>query len=89
MIRDDRGCNDSLSPTLLVLLPGANMRPEELVQQGLVAAVRQRQRAVDLALPDAHLGYVYDGSCKPPSRYPRKQSPPSARRTARITARCG
>ena len=27
--------------------------------------------------------------CKPPSRHPRKQSPPSARRTARITARCG
>ena len=62
VIRDDRGCGDSLSPTLLVLLPGANMRPEELVQQGFVAAVRQRQRAVDLALPDAHLGYVYDGS---------------------------
>lgn len=62
VIRDDQGCPASLSPTLLVLLPGAHMQPVELVQQGFVGAVRQRQRAVDLALPDAHLGYVYDGS---------------------------
>jgi pimeloyl-ACP methyl ester carboxylesterase len=62
VIRDDQGCSGSLSPTLLVFLPGANMQPMELLQQGFVAAVRQRQRAVDLALPDAHLGYVYDGS---------------------------
>jgi pimeloyl-ACP methyl ester carboxylesterase len=62
VIRDDQGCRGSLSPTLLVLLPGAHMQPQELVQQGFGDAVRQRQRAVDLALPDAHLGYVYDGS---------------------------
>lgn len=62
VIHDDAGCRDSLAPTLLVLLPGAHMQPQELVQQGFVAALRQRQPAVDLALPDAHLGYVYDGS---------------------------
>jgi pimeloyl-ACP methyl ester carboxylesterase len=62
VIRDDQGCNGALSPTLLVFLPGAHMKPQELVDQGFVAAVRQRGRAVDLALPDAHLGYVYDGS---------------------------
>jgi pimeloyl-ACP methyl ester carboxylesterase len=62
VIRDDQGCSGTLSPTLLVFLPGAHMQPVELVQQGFVAAVRQRQRAVDIALPDAHLGYVYDGS---------------------------
>ena len=62
VIRDDQGCSATLAPTLLVFLPGAHMQPQELVQQGFVAAVRLRQRAVDLALPDAHLGYVYDGS---------------------------
>jgi pimeloyl-ACP methyl ester carboxylesterase len=62
VIRDDQGCSGSLSPTLLVFLPGAHMQPVELVQQGFVAALRQRQRAVDIALPDANLGYVYDGS---------------------------
>lgn len=62
VIRDDQGCRDTLSPTVLVFLPGANMLPVELLQQGFVAAVRQRGLAVDLALPDAHLGYAYDGS---------------------------
>jgi pimeloyl-ACP methyl ester carboxylesterase len=62
VIRDDSGCAKTLAPTLLVFLPGANMAPAELVQEGFVAAVRQRGLAIDLALPDAHLGYVYDGS---------------------------
>jgi pimeloyl-ACP methyl ester carboxylesterase len=62
VIRDDQGCSGTLAPSLLVFLPGAHMKPVELQEQGFVAAVRQRQRAVDLALPDAHLGYVYDGS---------------------------
>ena len=62
IIRDDGGCSRTLAPDLLVFLPGANMAPIELVQQGFVAAVRERQLAIDLALPDAHMGYVYDGS---------------------------
>ena len=62
VIRDDLGCSATLAPTVLVFLPGANMQPAELLQQGFAAAVRQRRLAVDLALPDAHLGYVYDGS---------------------------
>jgi pimeloyl-ACP methyl ester carboxylesterase len=62
VLHDDQGCSGTLSPTLLVFLPGAHMQPQELVQQGFVAAVRERRLAVDVALPDAHLGYVYDGS---------------------------
>jgi pimeloyl-ACP methyl ester carboxylesterase len=58
----DRACPATLAPVLLVLLPGANMAPAELEREGFVAAVRQRKLAVDVALPDAHMGYVYDGS---------------------------
>ncbi len=47
---------------LLVLLPGAHMTLEELQHEGFVRAVRQRKLAVDVALVDSHLGYVYDGS---------------------------
>ena len=43
--------------TLLVVLPGAYSVPEEFVREGFVAAVRERQLALDVWLPDAHLGY--------------------------------
>ena len=58
---DDQACR-AQAPVLLVFLPGAHMSTAELVQQGFVAAVRQRRLAVDVALVDAHLGYVQDGS---------------------------
>ena len=58
---DDQACR-AQAPVLLVFLPGAHMRTSELLEQGFVAAVRQRRLAVDVALADAHLGYVQDGS---------------------------
>jgi pimeloyl-ACP methyl ester carboxylesterase len=61
VLYDDRGCTLQ-APVLLVLLPGANMAPAEMEREGFVAALRQRRLAVDVAIADAHLGYVYDGS---------------------------
>jgi pimeloyl-ACP methyl ester carboxylesterase len=59
---DDRACAKTQAPVLLVLLPGANMTIAELQQEGFVSAVRQRGLAVDVAIADANLGYVFDGS---------------------------
>lgn len=59
---DDRACAATQAPVLLVLLPGAYMEPQEMLDEGLVQAVRQRRLAVDVVIADAHLGYVYDGS---------------------------
>jgi pimeloyl-ACP methyl ester carboxylesterase len=61
LLHDDRACTTQ-APVLLVLLPGANMTPAEMRDQGFVAAVRQRQRAVDVVVAGAGLQYVYDGS---------------------------
>lgn len=61
VVHDDAACAHR-APVLLVLLPGAYMTPAELQQQGFVAALRQRRLAVDVAIADAHLGYVYAGS---------------------------
>jgi pimeloyl-ACP methyl ester carboxylesterase len=41
----------------VVLLPGRFNAPKEFVEQGFVEAVRKRGLAVDLRIPDAHLGY--------------------------------
>jgi pimeloyl-ACP methyl ester carboxylesterase len=59
---DDRACAKTQAPVLLVLLPGANMEISELRREGFVAAVRQRRLAVDVAIADANLNYVFDGS---------------------------
>jgi pimeloyl-ACP methyl ester carboxylesterase len=59
---DDQACPRTQAPVLLVLLPGAHMAPEELLREGFVQAVRQRQLAVDVRIADAHLGYVVEGS---------------------------
>ena len=61
VIYDLQACS-TRADVLLVLLPGAHMAPAELQREGFVQAVRQRGLAVDLALVDSHLGYVYDGS---------------------------
>ncbi|MDE2275868.1 MAG: alpha/beta hydrolase [Burkholderiales bacterium] len=59
---DDGGCPATLAPVLLVLLTGAHMAPQEMVQQGFIAAVRQRHLAVDVTVADANLRYAYDGT---------------------------
>jgi pimeloyl-ACP methyl ester carboxylesterase len=59
---DIDGCAKTQAPVLLVLLPGANMTTLELQEEGFVAAVRQAGLAVDVAIADANLNYVFDGS---------------------------
>jgi hypothetical protein len=41
LLFDDRACQKQ-APVLLVLLPGANMSPAEMLAQGMVQAVRER-----------------------------------------------
>ena len=48
--------------TLLVMLPGSWSRPEEFVDEGMVAAVRERGIAADIVIVDAHVGYYSDRS---------------------------
>jgi pimeloyl-ACP methyl ester carboxylesterase len=48
--------------TLLVMLPGSWSRPEEFVDEGMVAAVRARGIAADIVIVDAHVGYYSDRS---------------------------
>lgn len=40
--------------SVLLMLPGAMMTPEQMVQAGLLDAVQQRGLALDLVLPDLH-----------------------------------
>jgi len=61
LLFDDRACQKQ-APVLLVLLPGANMSPAEMLEQGMVQAVRDRGLAVDVVVADAQLNYIYDGS---------------------------
>ncbi len=61
----DMAYPDRHARTLVILLPGALQQPEELVQAGLIDAVRMRSLPLDLALPDLQLKYVgetMDGS---------------------------
>jgi pimeloyl-ACP methyl ester carboxylesterase len=59
---DINACAKTQAPVLLVMLPGANMTTQELQEEGFVAAVRKAGLAVDVALADASLRYVFDGS---------------------------
>lgn len=61
LLFDDRACREQ-APVLLVLLPGANMSPAEMLDQGMLSAVRERGLAVDVVVADAQLNYIYDGS---------------------------
>ena len=58
-LNDLSGCAAKDS-ALVVLLPGAYSKPDEFVQEGFVAALRERGSAVDVAMVDAHLGYFTD-----------------------------
>ncbi|GIZ52552.1 hypothetical protein [Noviherbaspirillum aridicola] len=48
--------------TLFVLLPGAMQQPEDLLQAGFAAAVRERGLAADVALVDFGLPFIGDVS---------------------------
>jgi hypothetical protein len=51
---------ESRPSTLIVLLPGVYDRPQDFVEQGFVAAVRDRKIHADVQMVDAHLGYYTD-----------------------------
>lgn len=61
LLFDDRACVHQ-APVLLVLLPGVNMAPAEMLDEGMLRAVRERGLAVDVVVADAQLHYLYDGS---------------------------
>jgi pimeloyl-ACP methyl ester carboxylesterase len=46
----------------LVMLPGAGIRAQDLVEQGLVRALRRRELAVDAFVVGAHLGHYLEHS---------------------------
>jgi pimeloyl-ACP methyl ester carboxylesterase len=43
--------------TLLVFLPGRYDKPQDLVENGFVRAVRERGMDADIVIPDLHFGY--------------------------------
>lgn len=45
---------------LLVMLPAAKARPEDLLEQGFVAAIRERGLPLDVAVVDAHADYYLE-----------------------------
>jgi len=54
----DLGGRCSAQPdTLLVFLPGRYDHPQDLVRNGLVAAVQERGIDADIVIPDLHFGY--------------------------------
>ena len=49
------------APTLLVMLPGAYSAPQEFVDEGFVAALRQRRLAVDVVIAGAKVDHYIEG----------------------------
>jgi pimeloyl-ACP methyl ester carboxylesterase len=45
---------------LLVMLPGAMHKPQDLVANGFPAALRERGLPISVVIPDAHAGYYLD-----------------------------
>lgn len=53
------------APSLMVLLPGAYMRPEDFEKAGFFAALARRSLPVDLVAVDVDLSTIFDGSALP------------------------
>src|SRR5258706_2173212 len=47
---------------MLVMLPGVRDRPQDLVEHGMIRALRERGVPVDVVAVDAHLGYYLERS---------------------------
>jgi len=47
---------------MLVMLPSAKARPQDLIQYGFVRAVREHDLPIDVVAVEAHLGYYLEGS---------------------------
>lgn len=62
MIRylSDKADLDKQARTLIVLLPGANHQPEGFVEQGFVAAVRERHLPIDLCMAELPFSHIAD-----------------------------
>ena len=60
LLRHDTGAD-----RLLVLLPGAYMRPEDFVAAGFFTEVAQRDLRLDLAAVDVDLGQISEGDAVP------------------------
>ncbi|MCE9639785.1 MAG: alpha/beta hydrolase [Betaproteobacteria bacterium] len=58
----DRAPLRAAARPLLIMLPGAKARLQDLVQYGFVRAVRERGLVVDVIAVEAHLGYYLDGN---------------------------
>ncbi|KNZ31943.1 MAG: hypothetical protein AD742_14250 [Methylibium sp. NZG] len=58
-LSDLSGCA-APATALVVMLPGAYSKPQEFIDEGFVAALRQRGVAVDVKMVEAHLGYFTD-----------------------------
>jgi pimeloyl-ACP methyl ester carboxylesterase len=53
------------APTLIVMLPGAYMTPEDYEAQGFFNAIARRQLVVDLVAVDLDLGAISAGTALP------------------------
>ena len=53
------------APTLIVLLPGAYMTPEDYAKAGFFSAVAERRLAVDILAVDLDLSRISEGSALP------------------------
>jgi pimeloyl-ACP methyl ester carboxylesterase len=51
----------SSAGVLLVMLPGAMHKPQDLIANGFPAALRERALPISVVMPDAHAGYYLDG----------------------------
>lgn len=58
----DRAPAPGNNRTLLVMLPGAKARPQDLVDYGFVRALRELRQPVDVVAVEAHLGYYLERS---------------------------
>lgn len=61
MLAEPAACG-TRADTLIVMLPGSFARPEEFVEEGFVAALRERRIRADVWAVDAHLGYYSEKS---------------------------
>ncbi|MDB5842622.1 MAG: hypothetical protein JWQ23_4574 [Herminiimonas sp.] len=60
IIEDQASCT-TRPETLIVVLPGLYDKAQDIVDQGFISALRQRNLAADIVVADAHIGYYKSG----------------------------
>ena len=58
----DRAPQQGTNRIMLVMLPSAKARPQDLVQWGFVRALRERSLPIDVVAVEAHMGYYLERS---------------------------